>query len=164
MGEFYFTAALQRRPEQNTVPKMERKVCSTFPFWPHAFHISYTYGNRQLSVQTYDHLHTLYQGLFWKFGSIFFYNLNAFWTFYSMKTNVAPDSMLQVLQVLSFHWGVTSHGICTGTIILNISVTANRTKGFTYPSLVLFISNKDVFLFSFISKPFKLYWNITSTL
>lgn len=54
-------------------------------------------------------------------------------------------------------------------IIFIIVISENWKKeilkdaSFTYP-LVLFISSKDVFLFSFISKPFKLYWNITSAL
>lgn len=54
MGELYFAAALQRRPDQNTDPKMEVKVCSPFLFWPRAF-------CRHMVVDNYQHrLVTIY--------------------------------------------------------------------------------------------------------
>jgi len=54
MGELYFPAALQRRPDQNTDPKMERKVSSPVPFWPHAFHTHMLVDNYQYRpVTTY---------------------------------------------------------------------------------------------------------------
>lgn len=68
MEELYFPAALQRRPDQNTYPKMERKVCGTFPFWPDAFHTYMVVDSYQYRP---DCLPILYQWLFWKFWDIF---------------------------------------------------------------------------------------------
>lgn len=73
MGELYFTAALKKRPEQNTVPKMGRKVLQHFPIL--ATCISCMYGDRKLSVQT-DRWPSAYSPSvillsFFMFGSIF---------------------------------------------------------------------------------------------
>lgn len=76
MGELYFPAALQRRPEQNTDPKMEKKVCSPLPFWPHIFRTHVVADNFQyrpvtIHIFSIGHFLDVLEGVlsFWAFAT-----------------------------------------------------------------------------------------------
>lgn len=99
IGELYFPAALQRRPGQNTKPKMGRKLCSPFPLWPHALH---THGASQWSAQTCDGLQVLYQWSFWKSWHIFLASglLQVKWLLYTAPAVICSDLPLTEVSCL----------------------------------------------------------------